>query len=91
MQHDEPVIQSVQDSSLAIVDMTNSSDEHFKVLPRHDMIQKLGKEVTLKLLVLIQAHDRYIVVSVLMCINCTDTNRQGVEQKRVNAWVMSRA
>ena len=68
MQHDEPVIQSVQDSSLAIIDVTNSSDEHFTVLPRHDMIQKLGKEITLNLLLLIQAQDRYAVVSLLVCI-----------------------
>ena len=38
MQHDEHVIQSVQDSSLVIVHVTKSNDEHFTVLPRHDMI-----------------------------------------------------
>ena len=57
------------------------------------MIQKLGSEITLTLLVLIQAHDSYVVVTFLMCIDCTDTTvaRQSVQDDDVNAWVMSRA
>ena len=57
------------------------------------MIQKMGSEITLNLRVLIQAHDRYVAVTFLMCINCTDTTvaRLSVQDDDVNAWVMSRA